>query len=783
MPHGQFEPGLILVERYRIVSLLGKGGMGEVYRADDLMLKEPVALKILPLHLGERRRVLEALRNEVKQARQVSHRHVCRVHDIGEIDGRPLLSMEFIEGEDLASLLRRIGQLPTAKALQLATQLAEGLEAAHDQDVLHLDLKPANLMINRSGDLKISDFGLSRLGSTDTDDGTIAGTPPYMAPEQLLDGAVSKACDIYAFGLILFEMLTGRRPFEARKFEEVSEFHASGSKVVPPSTFLADIAADLEQLILGCLEPDPNHRPQSFRKILDRLRADGPDPSPVGGEAGIEDSTIEESDVYLSFAPVDDLPISAEKLGWVTQFRRNLQIRVEQLSGRQVRVFRPARSSASDELDAETLECLPRVKAMVSVVSPPFVNSSGCLREVEAYWEPNARDGSLYVDGHTRVLKVMKSPIDDDELPEGLREHLGELIGFDFFEYDSESGRIKEYAEWFGSEAEQRFHERIYDLAQEINALFKAMGKVSEPAGKGKVIYLATTTSDIAPLRDRIRRELIGRGHKILPERPLPLLAGEAEAAIQAYLAESDLAIHPIGSSYGIIPEGSERSLAAMQNELAAQHSKNTGLPRVIWIPSDVSPGDERQRSLVEDLKTLPDQHCNAEIVINTFQTLKPIVLDKLTVDESPAASAAPAGEAGSRPRRIYLICEPKDEEAIEPLEDYLFEQGFELSLPDFEADEVEAAKMHRENLCDCDGVIIFYGSGRNAWVDVKLRNILKMSGYGRKEELAVNAIYIAPPFDRRKERYRSHSAEIIRQEGEFDPAALQPLIARLHQV
>ncbi len=778
MPHGQFEPGKVFADRYRIVSLLGKGGMGEVYRADDLVLKEPVALKILPRHLGERRGVLEALRNEVKQARSVSHRCVCRVHDIGEVDGRPLLSMEFIEGEDLGSLLRRIGQLPAPKALELAIQLAEGLETAHEQDVLHLDLKPANLMINRKGNVKISDFGLARLSSAAANEHRIAGTPAYMAPEQALGQPLTKRTDIYAFGLILYEMLTGRRPYEARTLEDVQKFHQSESALPRPSSHLPDLNAEIEELVLSCLNNNSNKRPTSFAAIVDVLRK-----SVTSGEHRPDeppnDSSIEESDVYLSFAPVDDQPLSSEKQGWITQFHRNLEIRVEQLSGRQVRVFRPQRKAAADEPDPEVLEHLPQVKAMISVLSPPFVNSSGCVREVQTYWDSNVRDGRFYVDGHTRVLKVVKTPVENDELPTALQERLQELFGFEFFEYDSESGRLKEYAEWFGTEAAQRFHERIYDLAQEVNALFKALDKGGTTNGNGgKTVYLATTTTDIAPLRDRIRRELIGRGHRVLPEKPLPLLASDASTAIEECLAESDLAIHTFGRNYGVIPEGSQNSLSELQNAVAAEYSKQTALPRVIWIPNDVVPNDDRQSQLLDALKTDANAHRNAEIVVNTFQTLKPVILDKLTSSEP---EQLPDNSDG-RTKRVYLICDPKDEEAIEPLEDYLYDQGFDLSLPDFEADEAEAAQTHRENLKDCDGVIIYYGAARNAWVDVKLRNILKMSGYGREQDLAFNAVYIAPPFDRRKERYRTHNAEIIRQPGEFDPSLLKPLIARLQQ-
>ncbi|MEM7147942.1 MAG: serine/threonine-protein kinase, partial [Verrucomicrobiota bacterium] len=176
-----FVSGRVLADRYRIVSLLGRGGMGEVYRADDLKLNQSVALKFLPATLGNAPILLESLYNEVRAARRVSHPNVCRVYDIGQAEGLHFLSMEYIEGEDLESLLRRIGRLPRMKAIELARQLGAGLVAAHDEGLVHLDLKPANLMIDGRGNLRITDFGLARLAE---DSGELrAGTPFYMAPE------------------------------------------------------------------------------------------------------------------------------------------------------------------------------------------------------------------------------------------------------------------------------------------------------------------------------------------------------------------------------------------------------------------------------------------------------------------------------------------------------------------------------------------------------------------------------------------------------------------------
>src|SRR3989475_7518523 len=159
----RFVPGTILAERYRIVGLLGRGGMGEVYRADDLKLGQPVARKFLAQHLSADPEAVKRLYSEVRIARQVSHPNVCRVYDIGEIDGQLFLSMEFIKGEELASLLRRIGRLPADKAVEIARQVCAGLAAAHNRGVLHRDLKPANVMIDEHGSARLTDFGIASL--------------------------------------------------------------------------------------------------------------------------------------------------------------------------------------------------------------------------------------------------------------------------------------------------------------------------------------------------------------------------------------------------------------------------------------------------------------------------------------------------------------------------------------------------------------------------------------------------------------------------------------------
>src|SRR5579871_760103 len=212
---GRFPSGIVIAGRYRILDQVGRGGMGEVYRALDLRLGQTVALKFLPEAMAQDPGMLARFYNEVRVARQVTHPNVCRVFDIGEVESQPFLSMQFVDGENLASLLRRIGRLPEDKAVEIARRLCSGLAAAHSQNVLHRDLKPANIMIDGRGQVIITDFGLAGIAEDIRGADIRSGTPAYMSPEQLAGTHVTARSDIYALGLVLYEMFTGRKAFDA----------------------------------------------------------------------------------------------------------------------------------------------------------------------------------------------------------------------------------------------------------------------------------------------------------------------------------------------------------------------------------------------------------------------------------------------------------------------------------------------------------------------------------------------------------------------------------------
>lgn len=278
-----FSPGTVLADRYRIIAPLGKGGMGEVFRADDLRLGQTVALKFLPADTANDPASLARFYNEVRVAREVTHANVCRVYDVGEIAGEPFISMEYVDGEDLKTLLSRIGRLPVDKATQIARQLCAGLAAAHAKGVLHRDLKPANIMLDGRGQVRITDFGLAALRIEIQGNEARAGTPAYMAPEQLQGREASVRSDIYALGLVLYELFTGRPAFRAKSLADYIRLHTNETPSLP-SSVVSEISPAVESVILRCLEKEARQRPGDALAVSRALP--GGDPLAAALEAG-----------------------------------------------------------------------------------------------------------------------------------------------------------------------------------------------------------------------------------------------------------------------------------------------------------------------------------------------------------------------------------------------------------------------------------------------------------------------------------------------------------------
>jgi len=266
--------GAIFAGRYEIIEELGAGGMGRVYRAFDKQLDEEIAIKFLRPEIAADKRTVERFRNEIKVARKITHPNVCRMHDLGEEKKTLFITMEYVKGEDLKSLVRRTGQLTAGKTALIGRQVAEGLTQAHKLGIVHRDLKPGNIMIDSEGNAKIMDFGiarsLTRVGTTA--EGAIIGTPEYMSPEQVDGIPADQRADVYALGVILFEMVTGRVPFEGETAFAIANKHKS-EPPPDPRALNANIPPDLSHLILRCLEKDREKRFQTTEEFLGKLEA------------------------------------------------------------------------------------------------------------------------------------------------------------------------------------------------------------------------------------------------------------------------------------------------------------------------------------------------------------------------------------------------------------------------------------------------------------------------------------------------------------------------------
>ncbi len=272
---GRFTPGVLLGGRYRILNMLGKGGMGEVYRATDLTLGQSVALKFLPASAASSPHLLERFHGEVRVARQVSHPNVCRVYDIGEAEGLPYISMEYVDGDDLGALLQRIGRLPAEKAMEISRKLCAGLAAAHARGVIHRDLKPQNIMLNKRGEVLIMDFGLAAIADQLSGAEARNGTPAYMSPEQLKGIEVTAKSDIYSLGLILYELFTGKKPFVASSVPQLIAVQEA-TTLTGMTTFASDIDPAVEKVVRACLNPDAAKRPASALSVAAALPGGDP---------------------------------------------------------------------------------------------------------------------------------------------------------------------------------------------------------------------------------------------------------------------------------------------------------------------------------------------------------------------------------------------------------------------------------------------------------------------------------------------------------------------------
>lgn len=481
-----------------------------------------------------------------------------------------------------------------------------------------------------------------------------------------------------------------------------------------------------------------------------------------------------EHDFLISYAHIDNLALLDGEQGWVSTLHRLLEIRVGQLRGQVPKIWRDPKLQGNDYFADTILERLPRTAALVSILSPRYVQSEWCNRELKEFWRAAEQSGGVRVADKARIFKVVKTPVEQERLPAEVQP----MLGYEFFTYDRDSGRPRELAPATGAESDRTFLARLDDLAYDIAQLLELLEKQSgmpraEPA-KGTV-FLAETTFELREEREAIKRDLIRNGYAVLPDRPLPLVSDELDAAINEHLSHSKLAIHLVGRNYGVIPEGTMQSLAERQQALASARGAAAGFPSIIWIAPGMDVEDERQRKFIEHLQTDPAVHQHAELLEIPIEDVKTIIHRKL---DPPARVKTAYGNIALDLKTVYLLCDREDLAATEPVVDHLFTQGYEVILPIFDGDETQTRMEHEESLTSSDGLLLYYGTGSELWMRRKLREMQKSAGLGREKPWLAKAIYIAGPPSPQKERFRTLETTILHEPaGGFDPAVLDPFV------
>lgn len=432
-------------------------------------------------------------------------------------------------------------------------------------------------------------------------------------------------------------------------------------------------------------------------------------------------------DVLITFAEKDNETAKKNEIGWVTNFKKFLELMLFQVLGQKPNILLKA------EFDTVTSSTMDNAAVLVAILSKDFAQSGQCLDTVESFYKSTSQSKM------NRVFKVMKSPLTLQEQPPRLRD----LIGYDMFQLDVETGSMKEYSDFFSHEAEKQYWMKMVDLAYDIHEsliLLKEGTKAEiKNLYKRKTIYLAETGHDLSVQRNIIKRELQRHGYHVLPNQTLPTRLAELEQTAKKDLQECSLSIHLIGSAYGEIPEGAERSVVDIQNQLAAEQSlakrkNNEEFARLIWISPNLKNASDKQKSFIENIKRDIEAQEGAEILQNPLEDFKNIMREEL-LESQDRKTEDYNGKA------IYLVHDRIDDDEVKPYRELLEKSGYKVLMPAFEGELLDVRKKHIENLRNFDGAVIFKGKVNDQWVRMKVLDLLKAPGFGRKKPIRGKAI------------------------------------------
>lgn len=495
-----------------------------------------------------------------------------------------------------------------------------------------------------------------------------------------------------------------------------------------------------------------------------------------------------EEDIFINYCHRDNQALISDSdfKGWVDTMHESLKRRLTMLIGETPKIWRDTLITGTDVFPETIVIRLSKTAFLVSVLSPSYVTSEWCQKELNEFYERAAENGGIKINNKSRIFKVVKTPIGDNDpridplaksgLPQDLRTLLQESLGYKFFEIDDQ-GKLREFWPELSKEYQKKFLERLEDLAQDI----KDFIKFQQEAGSNikNNIYLAETTPELADDRNQIKRALQQHDYRVLPDENLPFEDQAFTEKVSCYLQESSLSIHLIGSDHTNI-KAEEKSvqlqlnlqhqLAAerirKQHELAMSRGENDpNFSRLIWIPTPVTPRESSYQEFIAYLENDPAVYENAEVLCNSLEDLKTILQKKLKFNRE---------ESIGNKKRVYLIFDKQDRDVAAPLQNFLQRQNYDVLLSFKENAQVR----HTENLKTCDAVLVVYGS--QSRMDIKLTELRKFEVARGDKPFLAKGIYVAGPETADKQTFTTEEALVMKGFGEFAPESLRPFLEKV---
>jgi hypothetical protein len=512
----------------------------------------------------------------------------------------------------------------------------------------------------------------------------------------------------------------------------------------------------------------------------------------------MSNSATSEKKVFISYCHDDNDEMLGDQ--WVEQFHRYLGVRLKQILGRgnQPDIWRDKELQGNQEFADVLVEELQRAAILISVLTPSYVESEWCQREIDEFVRSAEQQGGVKIgENQKRIFKVEKTPVDRSRHPSVLQGQ----TGYRFYIKDKEKGRPSELSLSPDDPRKNAIaKEVIEDLAHSIVKTLEAMKGLSstdqpaqtdggtEPIGASDepkaTVYLAETSFDIGDNRTKVRRELEAQGYRVLPEGSLPLTSpDEFEAAVRNGLDQCQLCIHMIGAEFAHSPAGHREDVVVLQNTIAADHDGN--FSRLIWLPQDLSSDDESQQSFIDSVQRDPETHGNADVLQVPLHELITSIHDALKKLETANKQATTAGQdtpkadADVAPKKIYVCYSREDKDAAVAVLDHLFSCGFEVLEPllDEKAEDQQVVDIHKANLGVCDATLLFVDQGGEYWLKTQISELLKAPHYRNNRPLVSSAIYLGPGMS--NAGVRTHDL-LLKASGEFSPETLAPFLQAL---